>query len=64
MKREEEVDRRRGGSTILKSGQELTLPAQVGQLKTEQGEKGLLRRYMWYPHYARLWDRIEIEKKC
>ena len=31
-----EVDRRRGGKTILKGGQEWTLPAQPGQLKTGQ----------------------------
>ena len=29
-----EADRRRGGKTISKSGQEWTLPAQLGQLKT------------------------------
>ena len=37
----EEVDRRRGGKTILKIGQEWTLPAQLGQLKTRQGGTGL-----------------------
>ena len=34
--KEKEADRRRGGKTISKSGQELTLPAQLGQLKTKQ----------------------------
>ena len=33
-KKEKEVDRRRGGKTISKSGQEWTLQAQLGQLKT------------------------------
>ena len=42
MEKEEEVDRRRDGKTILKSGQGWTLPAQLGQLKTEQHRKGLL----------------------
>ena len=37
-----EADRRRGGKTISKSGQEWTLPAQLGQLKTGQDVKGLL----------------------
>ena len=36
----EEVDRRRGGKTISKSTQGLTLPAELGQLKTGQDEKG------------------------
>ena len=31
-----------GGKTISKSGQEWTLPAQLGQLKTGQDGKGLL----------------------
>ena len=35
-KKKKEADRRRGGKTILKSGQEWTLPAQLGQLKTGQ----------------------------
>ena len=30
MEKQEEVDRRRGGKTILTSGQGLTLPAQLG----------------------------------
>ena len=35
-------EKRRGGKIILKSGQERTMPAQLGQLKTGQGGKGLL----------------------
>ena len=41
-KDQEEVDRRIGGKTILKNGQEWTLPAQLGELKTGQVGKGLL----------------------
>ena len=37
--KEEEADRRRGGKTISKSGQEWTLPAQLGQLKTGELER-------------------------
>ena len=40
-KMEKEADRRRGGKTISKSGQEFALPAQQGQLKTGQNGKGL-----------------------
>ena len=36
VKEKKETDRRRGGNTISKSGQEWTLPAQLGQLKTGQ----------------------------
>ena len=39
-KKEEEADRRRGGKTISKSGQEWTMPAQLGQLKTGHDGKG------------------------
>ena len=43
------------------SGQEWTLPAQLGQLKTGQDGKGLLRIHLWCPDdLPRLWDRIEI----
>ena len=56
----EEVDRRRGGKTTSKSGQGWTLPAQPGQLKTEQDGKGLLRSHLWCPKdHARLWDRLD-----
>ena len=55
-----EADRRRGGKTISKSGQEWTLPAQLGQLKTGQDGKGLLQIHLWCPDdLPRLWDRIE-----
>ena len=37
--REEEVDRERGRKTIIKSEQEWTLPAQLGQLNTGHGER-------------------------
>ena len=39
---EKEVDRRRSGKTRLKNGQEWTVPAQQGQLKTGQGWKGIV----------------------
>ena len=42
MKGKKEADRRRGGKTISKIGQELTLPAQLGLLKTGQDKKGLV----------------------
>ena len=59
-KNKKEADRRRGGKTISKSGQEWTLPAQLGQLKTGQDGKGLLRIHLWCPDdLPRLWDRIE-----
>ena len=50
---EEEVGRQ------YQSGQEWTLPAQLGQLKTGQDGKGLLRIHLWCPDLLRLWDRIE-----
>ena len=56
------ADRRRGGKTISKNGQEWALPAQLGQMKTGQDGKGLLRIHLWCPDdLPRLWDRIEIE---
>ena len=59
-KKEKEADRRRGGKTISKSGQEWTLPAHLGQLKTGQDGKGLLPIHLWCPDdLPRLWDRIE-----
>ena len=46
--------------TVSKSGQEWTLQAQLGQLKTGQDGKGLLRIHLWCPDdLPRLWDRIE-----
>ena len=59
-KRKKEADRRTGGKTISKSGQEWTLPARLGQLKTGQDGKRLLRIHLWCPDdLPRLWDRIE-----
>ena len=61
-KKKKEADRRSGEKTISKSGQEWTLPAQLGQLKTGQDGKGLLRIHVWCPNdLPRLWDRIEID---
>ena len=58
--KEERAERRRGGKTILKSGQEWTLSAQLGLLKTGQEAKGLLQIYLWCPYdLPRLWDRIK-----
>ena len=52
--------RRRGGKTILKGGRGWTLPAQLGQLRTEQGRKALLQIHLWCPDdLPRLWDRID-----
>ena len=48
-KKVEEADRGRGQKTISKSGQEWTLPAQLGQMKTGQDGKGLLRIHLWCP---------------
>ena len=60
MKNEDEVDRRRGGKTISKSGQGWTLPAQLGQLETGQDSKGLLLSHLWCPDdQARLCDRLD-----
>ena len=37
-----------------------TLPAQLGQLKTDQDGKGLLQIHLWCPDdLPRLWDGIE-----
>ena len=45
---------------IPKSGQGWTLPAQLGQLKTGQDVKGLLRSRVWCPNVQeRLWDRLD-----
>ena len=60
MKKKKEADRRRGGKTISKSGQEWTLPAQLGPLKTGQDGKGLLPTHLWcLDDLSRLWNRIE-----
>ena len=59
--KEKEAHGRSGGKTISKSGQELTFPAQLGQLKTGQDGNGLLRIHLWCPDdLLRLWDRIEL----
>ena len=42
MEKEEKTDRRRGGKTMLKGGQEWTLSAQLGQLNTGRNGNGLL----------------------
>ena len=47
--KEKEADRRKGGKTISKRGQEWTLPALLGQLKTGQDGKGLLQIHLWCP---------------
>ena len=49
MMKKTEADRRRGGKTISKSGQEWTLSGQLGRLKTGQDGKGLLRTHLWCP---------------
>ena len=46
-RKKEELDRSKGGETILESGREWTLPAQLGQLKGGQGGKALLQIYQW-----------------
>ena len=52
--------RRRGGKNISERGQEWTLPAQLGQLKTGQDGKGLLRSHLWCPNdHARLWYGLD-----
>ena len=40
--KEAKIGRRRGGKTIIRSGQGWTFLAQLGQLKTGLGEKELL----------------------
>ena len=60
MMKKKEAERRRGGKTISKNGQEWTLSAQLGRLKTGQDGKGLLLTHLWCPdELPRLWDRIE-----
>ena len=55
-----DVRENRGCNKVSKSGQEWTLPAQLGQLKTGQDGKGLLQIHLWCPDdLPRLWDRIE-----
>ena len=59
-KKEKESDRRRGGQTISKSGQERALSAQLERLKTGQDGNGLLQIHLWCPDdLPRLWNRLE-----
>ena len=46
MEKKEEVDKRRGGKTLLESGQGWTLSAQLEQQKIGQDGNGLLRSYL------------------
>ena len=58
--KEQKEDRRRVGKTILKNRQEWTLPAQLEQLKTGQGGKGLLQIHLRCPdNLPRLWDKTK-----
>ena len=58
--KQKEADRIRGGQSISKGGLEWTLPALIGQLKTGQDGKGLLRIHLWCrDDLAGLWNRIE-----
>ena len=53
--KEEGADRRRYGKTISKSGQERTLPAQLGLQKHDK-----VGTHLWCPDdLPMLWDRIE-----
>ena len=53
-------DRRRYEKTVSKGGQDMTLPAQLGQLNIGQDGKGLLRfRLLGPDNLPRLWDRKE-----
>ena len=49
-KKEEEADRRRYEKKISKSGQEWTLQAELGRLKTGQDGKGLSLIHLWCPN--------------
>ena len=45
------------------SGQEWTLPAQLGQLKTGRDGKELLQFHLWCPDdLPMLWDRIDSKQ--
>ena len=58
MEKEKEVDRRRDGKILLKTGQGWTLLAQLGQLRIGQDGKGLLLSHLWCPNnLEKLWDR-------
>ena len=51
-KKEENVNRRRGEKTISKSGQGWNLSAQLGQMKTGQDGKKLLRSHLTMQDYG------------
>ena len=63
-KKEKEADRRNGGTTISKSGQEWTLPAQLGQLKTGQDGKELLRFHLWCPYDLEFDSHLSCHKSA
>ena len=59
-RKKKEADRRRGGKTISKSGQEWTVPAQLGQLKNRTKWKGVVANSSVVPRRpSRLGDRTE-----
>ena len=45
--KEKQIERRRGGKTIFRRGQGLTLLTQLVQLKAGLGGKGLLKIHLW-----------------
>ena len=47
--KEELIDRRRGWKKVSNSGQEYTLSATLGRVKTEQDGKRLFQIYLWCP---------------
>ena len=60
-RKEGEVDRRRGGKTIIKSRQGCALPANLGQLKQDKLKNGCceMRSHLWNTDdLARLWNNI------
>ena len=60
MKKKKGADKRRGRKTISKSGQEWTLPAQLGQLKNRIRRKGIIANSSVVPvDLPRLLDRIK-----
>ena len=62
VRHRERENRRRGGKTIIKSGQEWILPAQLlgGHLKLDNVEKNLWRSY----ELGRLRNRIVYKRKA
>ena len=60
QKKKRQTDEEMGRQYLLKTGQEWTLPAYLGQLKTEQDRKGLSQIHLWCPDdLPRLGDRIK-----